>query len=167
MSEVIIRALELADLDDLAEIYMMPKCQRETLQLPYQSRDEVKRRFETPNPDRHTLVAVLKENGKVVGNIGLHPTKRERRAHVGQIGMMVHDDYQGQGIGSKLLATAIELGERWLNYRRIELEVYTDNEPAIRLYQKFGFVIEGTMRQFAFRDGVYVDAYMMARLREE
>ena len=66
-----------------------------------------------------------------------------------------------------LLAAAIELGERWLNYRRIELEVYTDNEPAIRLYQKFGFVIEGTMRQFAYRDGVYVDAYMMARLREE
>ena len=167
MTEVIIRALEPGDLDDLAEIYMMPKCQRETLQLPYQSRDEVKRRFETPRPDRRVLVAVLKESGKVVGNIGLHPAGRERRAHVGQIGMMVHDDYQGQGIGSKLLAAAIELGERWLNLRRIELEVYTDNEPAIRLYQKFGFVIEGTMRQFAFRDGVYVDAYMMARLRDE
>jgi putative acetyltransferase len=167
MSEVIIRALEPEDLDDLAEIYMMPKCQRETLQLPYQSRAEVKRRFETPNPDRRLLVAVLKESGKVVGNIGLHSIRRERRAHVGQIGMMVHDDYQGQGIGSKLMAAAIELGERWLNYRRIELEVYTDNEPAIRLYQKFGFVIEGTMRQFACRDGVYVDAYMMARLRDE
>ena len=167
MTEVIVRALEPGDLDDLAEIYMMPKCQRETLQLPYQSRDEVKRRFETPRPERRMLVAVLKESGKVVGNIGLHSAGRERRVHVGQIGMMVHDDYQGQGIGSKLLAAAIELGERWLNYRRIELEVYTDNEPAVRLYQKFGFVIEGTMRQFAFRDGVYVDAYMMARLREE
>ena len=48
---------------------------------------------------------------------------------------------------------------------RLELEVYVDNEPAIRLYERFGFVREGTMRQYAFRDGVYVDAYLMARLR--
>jgi putative acetyltransferase len=49
---------------------------------------------------------------------------------------------------------------------RLELEVYVDNAPAIRLYEKFGFIIEGTMVQFAFRDGQYVDTYMMARLRK-
>jgi RimJ/RimL family protein N-acetyltransferase len=47
-----------------------------------------------------------------------------------------------------------------------ELEVYTDNEPAIQLYKKFGFTIEGTLAQFAFRDGQYVDSYTMARLRQ-
>jgi len=46
------------------------------------------------------------------------------------------------------------------------LSVYTDNAPAIHLYEKFGFIIEGTARQFALRNGVYVDAHMMARLRE-
>jgi putative acetyltransferase len=49
----------------------------------------------------------------------------------------------------------------------LELEVYTDNEPAVRLYQKFGFEIEGTAIQYAFRDGQYVDLYLMARLRIE
>jgi putative acetyltransferase len=44
--------------------------------------------------------------------------------------------------------------------------VYTDNAPAIRLYEKFGFTIEGTLVDFAFRDGQYVDVYMMARLRK-
>ena len=54
----------------------------------------------------------------------------------------------------------------WLNLKRLELEVYTDNVPAIRLYGKFGFTIEGTLVDFAVRDGQYVDVYLMARLRK-
>jgi L-phenylalanine/L-methionine N-acetyltransferase len=53
-----------------------------------------------------------------------------------------------------------------LNLVRIELEVYTDNGPAIHLYKKFGFEIEGTHRMFAFRNGVYVDVYSMGRLKK-
>jgi putative acetyltransferase len=48
---------------------------------------------------------------------------------------------------------------------RLELTLYTDNEPALRLYKKLGFDIEGTHRRYAFRDGAYVDAYTMARVR--
>jgi L-phenylalanine/L-methionine N-acetyltransferase len=47
------------------------------------------------------------------------------------------------------------------------LEVFVDNEPAIRLYKKFGFVIEGTLVAYAYRDGQYIDTYTMARLRKE
>jgi putative acetyltransferase len=53
-----------------------------------------------------------------------------------------------------------------LNLIRLELEVYTDSEAAVRLYRKFGFSIEGTLLRFAYRDGQYVDAYLMARLRQ-
>ena len=45
------------------------------------------------------------------------------------------------------------------------LRVYADNAPAIALYEKFGFEIEGTHRRFAYRNGEYVDAHIMARLR--
>ena len=61
----------------------------------------------------------------------------------------------------------IELTDKWLNLIRLELEVYTDNEPAIRLYKKFDFIIEGTHVNFAYRDGQYVDAHFMARLKKE
>jgi putative acetyltransferase len=47
----------------------------------------------------------------------------------------------------------------------LDLRVYVDNAPAIALYEKFGFEIEGTHRCFAYRDGEYVDAHVMARLR--
>ncbi|MFO7698719.1 MAG: GNAT family N-acetyltransferase, partial [Anaerolineae bacterium] len=70
----------------------------------------------------------------------------------------MHDDYLRQGIGEALLAALIDLGENWLGLTRLELEVYTDNAPAIALYQKLGFVIEGTKRRYAMREGVLVDA---------
>jgi putative acetyltransferase len=50
---------------------------------------------------------------------------------------------------------------------RIELTVYTDNAPAIALYRKFGFVVEGCHRGYALRDGRYVDAFAMARLHPD
>jgi putative acetyltransferase len=48
---------------------------------------------------------------------------------------------------------------------RTELTVLTDNQRAISLYREFGFEIEGTLRKYAFRNGEFVDAYVMARLK--
>jgi putative acetyltransferase len=58
------------------------------------------------------------------------------------------------------------MADRWLNLTRLELEVYTDNEPAIALYKRLGFVIEGTHRKHAYRDGQFADSYSMARLKD-
>ena len=79
--------------------------------------------------------------------------------------MGVHDDWHGKGVGSALLTATIDLADKWLNLQRLELHVFSDNETAVHLYQKFGFEIEGTLRHFAFRDGQFVDTYIMAGLR--
>jgi putative acetyltransferase len=63
------------------------------------------------------------------------------------------------------MAAALDLADNWLNLHRLELEVYTDNPAAIHLYEKHGFVIEGTLRHFGYRNSEYVDAYKMARVR--
>jgi len=160
-----IRAFEMADWEDVADLFLAPKCQWGTLQMPYQSRDDIKRKLENPPSGMHRLAAVLQGENKVVGMIGLIPGSR-RRAHTGDIGMFVHDDYQNQGIGSKLMEAAIDLAEGWLNLTRLELTVYVDNRRAIHLYEKYGFVIEGTMRRYALRDGVFVDSHTMARVRD-
>ncbi|HEX5502414.1 MAG TPA: GNAT family N-acetyltransferase [Thermomicrobiales bacterium] len=105
--------------------------------------------------------------GRVVGTLGLHQESNPRRRHSGSIGMAVHDDYQGRGVGTALLAAAVDLADNWLGLRRLELTVFADNAPAVHLYEKFGFAREGTLRAFALRNGEYVDAYSMARLRGE
>ena len=117
-------------------------------------------------PDHlYSLVASVEND--LVGSLGLWlDSHSPRRRHVGGMGMAVHDHWQGQGVGTALLTAALELADNWLNLVRLELKVYTDNEPAIRLYQKVGFKIEGMLEKYAFREGRYVDAYSMARFKE-
>lgn len=73
--------------------------------------------------------------------------------------------FLGNAECSFFFCAAVDLADNWLNLLRLELEVYTDNEPAIRLYERFGFEREGTKRRDAFRGGQYVDSYLMAGLR--
>lgn len=159
-----IRRAEPDDCSAIREIFSSRKVFAGTLQLPYPSREQWRQRLSEPGDGTYYLVAVVGD--RVVGMISVHTfPHRPRRAHVGAIGMSVHDEWQGKGIGTALMRAGVDLADRWLNLTRLELEVYTDNEPAIRLYERFGFEREGTLRQHALRDGQYVDSYMMARLR--
>jgi putative acetyltransferase len=163
MTGIHVRATEPSDIEAIAEIMDCPGVIRNTLQTPYQSVEWRRERFANYRPGTRSLVAEV--DGRVVGNLGLTPEAPDRRKHVASFGMAVHDDFQGQGVGSALMEVMIELAERWMGLTRIELTVYTDNAPAIALYKKFGFEIEGIGPRYAFRDGEYVDAYYMARVK--
>ena len=161
--DVTIRRAEVADAEAAAAIYASPGAQSGTLQMPFPSVEAWRKRFQA-DPNTTSLVAVV--DGQVVGNIGLVIWQLERRRHAAYLGMAVRDDYQGKGIGKRLMEAVLEIADRWLDLERIELHVFADNTPAIHLYEKFGFVKEGTMTRFAFRNGEYVDGIAMARLRD-
>ena len=162
---ITIRHVEPGDYEAIYKIFSGPKAVWGTLQTPYPSAELWRKRLAEPPEGFYSLVACI--DGEVIGQLGLHTSPgRPRRRHVGEIGMAVRDDWQGKGVGTALMQAAVELADKWLNLFRLELEVYTDNEPAVRLYKKFGFKIEGTAIQHAFRDGHFVDSYFMARLRE-
>jgi L-phenylalanine/L-methionine N-acetyltransferase len=72
---------------------------------------------------------------------------------------------QGAGVGGVLLAALVDLADRWLGLRRIDLTVYSDNERAIRLYRASGFEEEGRLAAYAFRDGGHADVLVMGRTR--
>lgn len=160
-----IRRAEPDDYLDVYEMFHGPKLYTGTMQLPYPSREVWRKRLAAEETDGYyNLVAVVE--GRVIGMVGLETfPSRPRRRHVGRIGISVHDEWQGKGVGTAMMAAIVDLADNWLNLRRLELEVYADNAAAIHLYERFGFVYEGTLRQHAFRDGVYVDSVMMGRLR--
>jgi putative acetyltransferase len=132
-----------------------------TAQVIYVTDAEWQQRV-TSDAQNRILVAEIDE--QVVGNVGLHLMTR-RRAHCAGLGMAVREEFRGRGVGSALLDAIIDLADNWYNIVRLELQVYTDNEPAVRLYARRGFVIEGTHLAYVYRLGEFVDAYTMARLR--
>ncbi|MDW8801262.1 GNAT family N-acetyltransferase [Clostridium sp. A1-XYC3] len=115
----------------------------------------------------HLLVAEINDNNikKVVGVVGLNINRNPRTRHTASIGIMVHKEYQSQGVGKALMNSILNLADNWLMLVRVELGVFTDNEKAINLYKSFGFEIEGTRKYAAIRNGKYTDEYIMARYK--
>jgi putative acetyltransferase len=159
---LVIRAERPDDVDGLTVLQGLPKFRAGTLRLPYPRRKDVEARVSQSSPDKVSLVGIL--GGTLVAAAGF-ARSAGRRGHAASLGMGVHDDYSGRGIGQAMLGELIEIADNWMNIHRLELTVFADNEPAVRLYQKLGFEIEGTHKDYAFRSGSFVDAYAMARLR--
>jgi putative acetyltransferase len=159
---LLIRAARHDDCEKLATLVNMPGFRAGTLRLPYQTIELTRKWLERQNADALNIVAVL--DGEVIGQAGLDRYSG-RRAHAAGLVIGVHDDHQGKGIGTALMGEIVDAADNWLGLKRLELTVYTDNAPAIRLYKKFGFEPEGIRRAFAFKAGNYVDALSMARVQ--
>ncbi len=160
---LILRAAGMDDVPALCAMANEPGYRHGTLRLPFQSLEETRRWFAGLGAADTLLVAEIA--GEVVGSAGLH-RQSGRRGHVAMLGLGVRDSWQHRGIGTALLAALIDTADNWLDIRRLELTVYADNAPAIRLYEGFGFVLEGRMRAHSYRAGAYVDTLLMARLRQ-
>lgn len=162
--KIIVRRAEPHDAEAIHATFCAPRALAGTLQLPFPSAEMWRRRIAEFPVEDFLLVATV--DAEVVGNLGLQAAAiSPRRRHAGGIGLIVRDDWHKRGVGTALLVAALDLADNWLNLTRLELAVYTDNAAALALYRKFGFAIEGTHRNYAFRDGSYVDAYAMARLK--
>lgn len=162
--DITIRHAEPDDYQALQELHAQPRAILGTLQLPFQSAELWRKRLAELPQAVYILVACV--DAKVIASLGLKlHTQSPRRRHAAELGMAVHDRWQGQGVGTALLNAALDLADNWLDLNRLELNVFTDNEAAVKLYRSAGFEIEGTLQQYAFQAGRYADAYCMARLK--
>ncbi len=82
----------------------------------------------------------------------------------GEIGMLVAREWRGRGVGSALVAAAIDWA-RQHDLHKLSLSVFAHNAAAIALYDKFGFVEEGRrVRHFRRANGELWDALEMGLL---
>ena len=152
------------DAAGITALRRMPGVFEQAASLPSDRSRRMEELLRQPGQNRHFLVAVSPDN-TVLGLVMLTVESNPRRRHSGGLGIMVRTDCQGQGIGTALMKTVLELADNWLMLVRVELEVFADNQRAIHLYEKFGFEKEALLRMSVVRDGQYWDNYKMARLR--
>ena len=167
--EYYIRPIESKDARGMNALRRMPGVFENILGIPSERITRNEDGIRNLGSNTHSFVAVTALDGGeelVIGCCALSTSMNPRRRHSADVGMMVHADYQGIGVGKKLMETMLDIADNWLMLVRVELDVYTDNERAIALYKKFGFEIEGTKVKEAIRNGEYVDSYMMARIKE-
>lgn len=160
--DIKIRHSEKTDIPAIKAIFEQPSCYAGTLQLPHPSLDKWEAVLGSARENFYSLVAEV--DGGIVGHIGMEVFKNPRRKHAANLGMVVREEFQGQGAGSALLEAMLNLAFNWLAVKRVELEVYPDNTAAVALYKNHGFEVEGTAKSYAFRNGEHVDVYLMAKL---
>ena len=104
---------------------------------------------------------VAVEGEKVVGWCDILPQRGEGFKHSGTLGMGVLHGYRGKRIGTRLMQATMDAAKE-IGLERIELEVYASNTRAYKMYEKWGFQVEGVKKQARKLDGKYDDIIMMA-----
>ena len=111
------------------------------------------------HPDAAVFVA--EDDGRLVARLSLSRDPHPASRHVADLGLMVDAAYRRRGIGRTLLEEAV-VWARAAGIRKLELHVFPWNEPALRVYESFGFEREGYRKRHYARDLEFVDAILMA-----
>jgi RimJ/RimL family protein N-acetyltransferase len=108
---------------------------------------------------------VVEADGKIVGTYFIKPNQPALGSHVANCGYMVHPAMRGKGVGYTMGLHSVGKARK-LGYKAIQFNiVVSTNVVAVRLWEKLGFSIVGTVPQgFHHKELGYVDTYIMHRL---
>ena len=104
-------------------------------------------------------------NGSIVGHIDLRGRLERHAPHRALLGMGVDRDHRRMGVGRLLMETAFKWAKEETQLEYIDLQVLSQNQAAIRLYEKNGFQKIGEVVDMFRIDGhSYNYAYMGKKL---
>lgn len=159
-----IRTVTEIDAEDL--YYLMRQLATESSFMMFEldevpTPEMIARRLSSTKTTEQMLVA--EEGADFLGYLTLSGGNLRRNKGVGTLTVGVGRHAQGNGVGSELMEHAIVLGRETGLYR-LQLYVQTTNFIAIKLYRKFSFEVEGTLRGAVKINGQLVDKFLMAKL---
>ncbi|OFI45808.1 GNAT family N-acetyltransferase [Floricoccus penangensis] len=160
-----IRALERTDLPNIHKINNHRATMAYWFEEPYESLDELTILYDKHIRDSHERRFVIELNDEFVGIVELMDIDYIHRNC--EIQIVIITKFRGQGLATEALRKGIEYAFLMLNMHKVYLYVDVDNLPAVHIYKKCGFIIEGTMRDQFFSNGEYHDSYFMGLLKNE
>jgi RimJ/RimL family protein N-acetyltransferase len=128
---------------------------------PWRSVPDERRYLRTIDRHADAAVFVAEDGTRIVGRLSLSRDPHPASRHVADLGLMVAESHRRRGVGTMLLDRAVAWA-RESTVRKLELHVFPWNEPALGLYESFGFEREGFRRRHYERGGELVDAVLMA-----
>lgn len=130
---------------------------------PWRSAADERRYLRTIERHPDAAVYLAEDEGRIVGRLSLSRDAHPASRHVADLGLMVAESHRRQGVGTMLLEEAVSWA-RASGISKLELHVFPWNEPALGLYEAFGFEREGYRQRHYERGGELVDAILMAYL---
>jgi len=97
--------------------------------------------------NNESITFVIDFDGRTVGSCGISKNNSIIRNHIGDIGIVLCLEARGQGLGEKLFRKVIEKGIKKFKFKIIQLDVFSENKPAINFYKKVGFEMIGTIKK--------------------
>ena len=165
--EVVYREPERGDAKEIVDFYNVVG--GETTYLSFE-KDEYPMNYEQQAADidsvrespNCTMLLALVDN-RIVGIGTISSTHKVKGRHVGELGIVVTQKYQAYGIGTEIMEKLIDYCRDNGVTTKITLVTRRDNVNAVKLYERLGFRIEGTLTDMDFSDGEYHDLYSMGR----
>lgn len=116
--------------------------------------------------DQYAFAIRTNDDGKAIGIAGFDEILWSNRVATVFIGIG-EPEYAGKGLGREAMRLLLDFGFNELNFHRIQLNVISYNDIAIRLYEGLGFVREGVCRELIARDGKRYDLLLYGMLDSE
>jgi RimJ/RimL family protein N-acetyltransferase len=113
--------------------------------------------------DRKGRVIVAEVDNKTVGMAYVVGGKFEKDRHVAFLGVAILREYRNMGIGTAIMKQLVEWAKSQSTLEKISLTVFSTNVPAINLYRKFGFEVEGISKRQYRIEGQYADEITMGK----
>jgi RimJ/RimL family protein N-acetyltransferase len=115
--------------------------------------------------NREDLILAIEVNGEAAGGIGIHHMKDVYRYN-GEIGYWLSEYHWGKGIMTDAVGTVVEhafIHSRWL---RIFAAIFENNQASMKVLEKNGFELEAIHKRTVMKEGVVMDEYLYALLKE-
>jgi [ribosomal protein S5]-alanine N-acetyltransferase len=109
--------------------------------------------------------AIRNEQGFLIGGCGFMGLQIGQ-SHQAEIGYWLAKPYWGQGIMTAVVRKACEVAFAEFGLVKIVAHVFAENAASARVLEKCGFVQEGYLRKHHLKDGKFLDAKLLALLKE-
>ncbi len=167
--KIIIRPADPEDAPGILDTLRSEALQRSYVLREQYGRDqESERKYISELDHQRNFFIVAAAGSQVIGCLCAMQADeglREQTAHILDIGIHIREGYRGCGIGTKMLAHAIEWAQE-KGFKKLQARVFITNERSLALFTKAGFTQEGIRRQSIRVGNVYIDEVLMGKIME-